>query len=107
MPSVKRIHSTWYLLSDYLAAILAWIVLYFSRRYLLHENVVTEKGLYLNDRFWWGITLIPLTWIIFYALVGAYNSLYRKSRLNEFIITLLCCLIGCTIIFFAIVINDP
>jgi exopolysaccharide biosynthesis polyprenyl glycosylphosphotransferase len=51
--------------------------------------------------------MIPLTWIIFYALVGAYNSLYRKSRLNEFIITLLCCLIGCTIIFFAIVINDP
>jgi len=107
MPSVKRIHSTWYLLSDYLAAILAWIVLYFSRRYLLHENVTTGHGLYLNDRFWWGITLIPLTWIIFYALVGAYNSLYRKSRLNEFIITLLCCLIGCTIIFFAIVINDP
>ena len=74
MPSVKRIHSTWYLLSDYLAAILAWIDLYFSRRYLLHENVVTENGLYLNDRFWWGITLIPITWIIFYALVGAYNS---------------------------------
>jgi polysaccharide biosynthesis protein PslA len=107
MPSVKRIHSTWYLLSDYLAAILAWIVLYFSRRYLLHEGVITEDGLILNNRFWWGITLIPLTWIIFYALVGAYNSLYRKSRLNEFIITLLCCLIGCTIIFFAIVINDP
>jgi exopolysaccharide biosynthesis polyprenyl glycosylphosphotransferase len=107
MPSVKRIHSTWYLLSDYLAAILAWIVLYFSRRMLLHENVTTDSGLYLNDRFWWGISLIPVTWIIFYALVGAYNSLYRKGRLNEFIITLLCCLIGCTIIFFAIVINDP
>ncbi len=60
-----------------------------------------------NNRFWWGITLIPITWLIFYALVGAYNNLYRKSRLSEFIITLLCCLIGCTIIFFAIVINDP
>jgi len=108
MPSEKRIHSTWYLLSDYLAAILAWIVLYFSRRYLLHENIYNEYGgLYLNNRFWVGISLVPLTWIIFYALVGAYNSLYRKSRLNEFIITLLCCLVGCTIIFFAIVINDP
>jgi exopolysaccharide biosynthesis polyprenyl glycosylphosphotransferase len=107
MPSVKRIHSTWYLLSDYLAAILAWIVLYFSRRLLLHEAVNIDNYPYLNNRFWWGITLIPVTWIIFYALVGAYNNLYRKSRLSEFIITLLCCLIGCTIIFFAIVINDP
>jgi polysaccharide biosynthesis protein PslA len=107
MPSVKRIHSTWYLLSDYLAAIMAWVVLYFTRRLLLHEQVTVENELLLNDRFWWGITIIPIAWIIFYALVGAYNDLYRKSRFNEFTITLLCCLIGCTFIFFAIVINDP
>jgi exopolysaccharide biosynthesis polyprenyl glycosylphosphotransferase len=107
MPSVKRIHSTWYLLSDYLAAILAWIILYFSRRLLLHEQITVDNELYLNNRFWWGITIIPITWLIFYALVGAYNNLYRKSRLNEFVITLLCCIIGCTLIFFAIVINDP
>jgi exopolysaccharide biosynthesis polyprenyl glycosylphosphotransferase len=107
MPSVKRIHSTWYLLGDYLAAILAWIVLYFSRRLLLHEQVTVDNELFLNDRFWWGISFIPVAWIIFYALVGAYNDPYRKSRFGEFNITLLCCLIGCTIIFFAIVINDP
>jgi len=104
MPSVKRIHSTWYLLSDYIAAILAWIVLYYSRRYLLHEDI--NHPFYLNNRFWLGVSLIPITWLIFYTLVGAYYSLYNKSRLNEFAITFLCCLIGCTIIFFAIVIND-
>ncbi|HEY1200124.1 MAG TPA: hypothetical protein VGE79_04035, partial [Niastella sp.] len=107
MPSEKRIHSTWYLLGDYLAAILAWIVLYFSRRLLLHEQVIVDNELLLNDRFWYGITIIPVAWIIFYALVGAYNDPYRKSRFGEFNITLLCCLIGCTLIFFTIVINDP
>lgn len=107
MPSEKRIHSTWYLLGDYLAAILAWIVLYFSRRLLLHEPVIVDNELLLNDRFWYGITIIPVAWIIFYALVGAYNDLYRKSRFGEFNITLLCCLIGCAFIFFTIVINDP
>lgn len=107
MPSEKRIHSTWYLLGDYLAAILAWIVLYFSRRLLLHEQVTVDNELLLNNRFWWGITIIPVAWIIFYALVGAYNDPYRKSRFGEFNITLVCCLIGCTFIFFAIVINDP
>ncbi|MBO9201381.1 MULTISPECIES: sugar transferase [Niastella] len=107
MSSVKRIHSTWYLFGDYIAAIMAWIVLYFTRRYLLHETLIVEHGIFLNSRFWFGITLVPLTWIFFYALVGAYQSMYNKSRLNEFINTLLCCLIGCTVIFFAIVINDP
>ncbi len=103
----KRIHSIWYLISDYLAAVMAWIVLYFARRYLLGESISVNNRLVLNDRFWWGISLIPISWLLFYSLVGAYHSLYRKSRLYEFGITFLCCLIGSTIIFFVIVINDP
>ena len=54
-----------------------------------------------------GLLLIPAGWIIFYALTGTYHSLYKKSRLNEFSSTALISLIGCTILFFAIVINDP
>ncbi len=107
MSPEKRIHSAWYLLSDYLAAVLAWVVLYFSRRYFLHEAITVDNRVVLNDRFWWGITLIPVAWILFYSLVGSYHSLYRKSRLNEFGITFLVCLIGSTVIFFVIVINDP
>lgn len=107
MSPEKRIHSAWYLLSDFIAAVLAWMVLYFSRRYFLHEALTVDSRLVLNDRFWWGITLIPVAWILFYSLVGSYHSLYRKSRLNEFGITFLVCLIGSTVIFFVIVINDP
>ena len=107
MPPAKRIHSAWYLFSDYIAALLAWMVLYFSRRYLLNETITIDNRVVLNDRFWWGISLVPVAWIIFYSLVGAYHSLYRKSRLNEFGITLFCTLLGCTLMFFVIVINDP
>src|SRR5687768_6175656 len=107
MSPEKRIHSAWYLLSDFIAAVLAWMVLYFSRRYFLHEAITVDNRLVLNDRFWWGITLIPVAWILFHSLVGSYHSLYRKSRLNEFGITFLVCLIGSTVIFFVVVINDP
>jgi len=107
MASTKRIHSSWYVFSDYLAAILAWLVIYFTRRYLLEEALTFERRIYLNDRFWWGISLIPLFWLIFYAIIGSYRSLYKKSRLNEFALTLVTNIIGCTIIFFVIVINDP
>ena len=51
--------------------------------------------------------IIPAVWMIFYGLMGDYHSLYKKSRLNEFTSTVLSSLIGCTVIFFAIVINDP
>src|SRR4051812_14949598 len=107
MPSSKKIHIIWYLVSDYLAAVLAWIILYFTRRYLLAEFIETSKGIYLNNRFWMGLALFPFGWLIFYSLVGAYHSLYGKSRLNEFTITFITSLIGCTLIFFLIIVNDP
>jgi len=40
-------------------------------------------------------------------MVGSYTSLYKKSRLNELTNTFIYSITGCTIIFFAIVINDP
>jgi exopolysaccharide biosynthesis polyprenyl glycosylphosphotransferase len=107
MPASKKIHIIWYILSDYFAAVLAWIILYFTRRSLLNEPIVMNGHLYLNNRFWLGLILIPFGWLIFYGMVGCYHSLYKKSRLNEITVTFICSLIGCTVLFFSIVINDP
>jgi polysaccharide biosynthesis protein PslA len=103
----NKIHIIWYVLNDYISAILSWTILYFTRRTLLQEAIYVNGKLFLNNRFWLGLALIPAGWIVFYALTGTYHSLYRKSRLNEFSSTALSSLIGCTILFFAIVINDP
>jgi polysaccharide biosynthesis protein PslA len=103
----RKIHIIWYLLNDYISAILSWMVLYFTRRLLLHEKIFIDGNLFLNNRFWLGLLLIPAGWIVFYAITGTYHSLYKKSRLNEFSNTALYSLIGCTVLFFAIVINDP
>lgn len=103
----RKIHITWYVLSDYISAILSWMILYFTRRLLLQEPIFADGELFLNNRFWLGLLLIPAGWIIFYALTGTYHSIYKKSRLNEFSSTVLSSLIVCTILFFAIVINDP
>ena len=106
MLSSKRIHSAWYLLSDYIAAVLSWLALYFVRRYLA-AFIPINNVVYLDSRFWWGISLLPIAWIIFYAMLGSYGSLYKKSRLNELTLTFTFSIIGSTLIFFLIVINDP
>jgi polysaccharide biosynthesis protein PslA len=103
----RKIHITWYILVDFISAIVSWITLYFTRRLLLSERIFIDNGIYLNNRFWLGLLLIPAGWLIFYGLIGTYHSLYKKSRLNEFSNTAIASLIGCTILFFAIVINDP
>ncbi|WP_276481214.1 sugar transferase [Paraflavitalea pollutisoli] len=108
MSANKRIHSVWYLLSDYMAALLAWIVLYFARRYYLHEPIFSADGhIFFSKPFLWGIWIMPIAWLIFFTLVGSYHSLYKKSRLSEFTNTIVTCIIGCIVIFFCIVINDP
>ena len=107
MPQSKKIHIAWYMFADYIAAVLAWIVMYFTRRLLLREPVIIDHEIYLNNRFWLGISLIPVCWLMFYGMVGSYNSLYKKSLLDDFTRTFVFSLIGCTVIFFSIVINDP
>ncbi|HLX92488.1 MAG TPA: sugar transferase [Puia sp.] len=107
MAGARKIHIFWYILSDYLAAIITWIILYFTRRNLLGEAIFVDRGLYLNDRFWLGIFIIPIGWLMLYTLVGSYRSLYKKSRLKEITVTFICSLLGCTILFFLIFINDP
>jgi exopolysaccharide biosynthesis polyprenyl glycosylphosphotransferase len=110
MAAAKKPHTIpifWYILSDYIAALLSSNIFHFSRRVLLSEPIFVNNHLLLTSRFWLGTTTIPLAWLILYTLMGSYKSLYQKSRLTELTNTFIYCIIGCTIVFFAIVINDP
>ena len=111
MPASPKAHTVpiiWYILSDYFAALLSSIIFHFSRRILLSEAIFVHGKLLLTNRFWLGTSTIPPAWILLFAMVGAYRtSLYKKSRLTELTNTFICSIFGCTVIFFAIVINDP
>lgn len=96
----KNIHPSWYALADYLTALAAWMLFYFLRKMIL------EQPMTVGDKFWMGIATIPLGWCILYALVGSYNSIYKKSRLTEFTNTFICSLIGCILLFFLFLLDD-
>lgn len=99
--SVKKyIHPYWYAIADYVTAGLAWMIFFFLRNIILHQPVMADQ------KFWLGIFFIPVGWILLYGLVGSYNSLYKKSRLNEFTVTFICSLIGCVILFFFFLLDD-
>lgn len=105
MNQSSRIHIGWYVLADWLAATIAWGLFYLCRRVLLGE----ASGLFLqpfDSTFFTGIFLIPFCWLIFFHLFGCYKDLYSKSRLQEFTVTFFCCLLGCLILFFAILLDD-
>jgi len=106
MTAGKRIHIIWYVISDFFTAALVWAALFFLRKYWLGLSVYPNDGLPIDLNFWLGIILVPLGWLGFYTAVGSYNSIYKKSRLKEITTTFICSLIGCTFLFFTIILND-
>lgn len=106
MSSGKQISIVWYVVIDYIMSILAWAAFYVIRKELIKEPIKSVHQLWVDDIFWLGVLFVPLGWLILFALVGSYHSLYKKSRLFEFTITLVCTLIGSVFLFFAILIDD-
>ncbi|MBS1654377.1 MAG: sugar transferase [Bacteroidetes bacterium] len=106
MSSKKQIPIAVYVVTDLITASLAWTLFYFFRKWLLKEPISVEGVLQVNNHFWLGISCIPVGWLMIYTLVGAYHSLYKKSRLIEFTITFICSLVGATALFFLFILDD-
>lgn len=106
MQSGKQISIAWYVVIDFITASVAWGCFFFIRKLLLKQTIADGGHLQVDYKFWLGITLIPIAWLILYTMVGVYHSLYKKSRLFEFTNTFLCSLIGCIVLFFCFILDD-
>jgi len=106
MTKNKQIPIALYAIMDFMMASLTWAVFYLARKWLLNEDLSPGSTFQFNDKFWLGIIFIPVGWLILYAIVGTYHSLYKKSRLFELTTTLVCSLIGCIILFFLFILDD-
>ena len=95
-----RIHIGWYASGDFIASVLSWISFYFVRKNIIAEDFV------VGQKFYTGIALFPLVWLIVYYLAGSYNALYQKSRLIEFLNTLIYNFFGSLCILFLFLIYD-
>lgn len=96
-----------YVFFDSLSSMLAWLIFFTYRKYPFFENlydvfqsVIRDKNLYL------GLFFVPIFWIFIYLMIGLYQSVFRKSRLREIGQVFLASIIGVTILFFALILDD-
>ncbi|MGH2552713.1 MAG: sugar transferase, partial [Chitinophagaceae bacterium] len=100
----RKIAIRWYAALDYCTASLAWLLFYFFRSKMLEDAgayPISTLSLFLI------LLIVPVGWLILYSLAGTYHALYKKSRLEEFTLTLVCTLFGSIILMLACVLNDP
>lgn len=101
MATQPRIHIRWYILADLSVCIFTWICFYYLRTEIYHYRFSIPPGFYL------GLFLYSAGWLSLHFLSGTYNSLYQKSRIQEFIKTLLVSLIGCLFLLFFFILKNP
>jgi exopolysaccharide biosynthesis polyprenyl glycosylphosphotransferase len=85
-------------------ALLAWGLFYAFRKQM--ETGVFGGNMWDDAKLFYGLAVIPLGWIIFYAITDSYRDLYRLSRLAVLGKTFWQSLLGALIIFFVLILDD-
>lgn len=107
MQDRHKINTSWYAVSDYVAAALAWAIAFFIRKHLSGFELNIDAELLHNTKLQVSIFFIPCGWLMLFMLLGSYHqSLYTKSHLLEFTVTFISTLVGCLVLFFLLVLDD-
>lgn len=104
----KRIQAGKYIISDFLAASVTWLLFNLIR----YEEVAVYEGFGSLGTFlsyypvWKGQFFIPFCWLAIFYFSGYYNKPFGKSRLTELFLTSITVTVGVVLVFFILVLND-
>lgn len=103
----KKLQVARYLVFDILAALISWILFYYYRKIYIEPLIFGyEIPVEFTRSFYVALVFIPAFWITIYYITGQYSNVYRKSRLLELGKTAVTSIVGVTIIFFLLLLND-
>lgn len=96
-----RIHISWYIAADIIGSLFTWWLFYYLRTIIYDYPFTVPAGFYL------GAFLYTVGWLSLHLLSGAYEGIYQKTKITEFIRTLLVSLIGCLVLLFFFILKNP
>ncbi|MFO0355572.1 MAG: sugar transferase [Sphingobacteriaceae bacterium] len=103
----SKLRTFLYILFDFITAALAWLSFYYYRKINIDVLKFDPNDLQVFDHnFYISILLIPLAWVLVYYLMGSYNNVMRRSRINEFVQILAVSILGVTVLFFVLILDD-
>jgi len=103
----KTLQVVRYLVFDIIAAVASWTLFYIYRKiYIEPIKFGYDIPVEFDSKFYLALLFIPAFWVTIYYISGQYTNIYRKSRLLELGRTILTSIVGVTIIFFLLLLND-
>ncbi len=103
----RTLQTSKYVIFDVLSSGLAWFFFFSFRKIFIEPaKFGYPVPMEYDDRFFYGLILIPLFWVSLYALLGMYKNIYRRHRLKELGQVMFSSIIGVIILFFTVLIDD-
>jgi exopolysaccharide biosynthesis polyprenyl glycosylphosphotransferase len=103
----RTLQTSKYVIFDVLSSGLAWFFFFsFRKKVIEPAKFGYPVPMEYDDRFFYGLILIPLFWVSLYALLGMYKNIYRRHRLKELGQVMFSSIIGVIILFFTVLIDD-
>lgn len=105
---MKRFKGTGlYALIDFFTALIAWALFFISRKLWLEHYDWHQLSTIIDDRkFYMGLVVVPIGWLLLYFFTGTYTTIFRKSRISEIWFTFISTLAGAVVVFFAVLLDD-
>ncbi len=100
----RQLDTFFYRCADFVTAMVAWILFFLYRKEL--EGVAPSWEVLHDTNLLWGAALIPLGWVLFYAVFDQYQDVYRLSRLSALARTLFLSFFGVLFLFFTLILDD-
>ncbi len=85
-------------------AMLAWALFFLYRKTV--EGVPISAATFDDTNFYLGIFIIPLAWVLLYAIFDSYVDIYRLSRLTTLTRTFFLSFLGVVFLFFTLILDD-
>ena len=101
---IRTQYRIWYILSDLFSATAAWLGFFLFRTVIIESKTLSDA--WSDPNLVKGLIVVPVFWLVGYALYGMYGNILRKSRLREIGQILALSVIGNLILFFFLVLDD-
>lgn len=106
-PLNRRRERIKYIIGDFLASAVVWAAFFIYRKeYIEPETFGYDIPITFDYNFYLGIVFVPIFWVTLYGILGTYQFIYRKSRINELAKTLSITFVGTIFLFFALLLDD-
>lgn len=90
-----------FILCDWIAAALSWALFYYYRK-----TRIEGEAFAVTEKFWYGIALVSVLWVLLYAIQGTYNDIRKLYRIQILSQTIFATIFGSVILFFTLLLDD-